>query len=139
MFLNDEKIMNALGEVGFIRNNNCYFLGQVVPGLGSQVAFGIFASFARDFSGYIINQTEEGIGVIPISNATGKPLVNVAYFLPQNNIINVVIENGGLFYYKKITITDSNNKNLIFKVVKNVMTIKKHKGNVKNFISMYQK
>ena len=138
MIMTDEKVINYLKEANLLGNNNEYFMGAILPNLKNQAMFGYFAGLFQDFSGYIINQTESGIGIIPLNNISGKPMINNACFLPQSNIMNVNIQKGGLFFYKKISITDTNNQTITFKVVKKVLTIKKHKENLRNFIMRYQ-
>lgn len=137
--MTDEKIINYLKEANLFMNYNEYFMGVVVPTIGNQVLFGAFASCFREFSGYIINQTENGIGIIPLSNSTGKPMINLAMFIYQNQLSSITIENAGLFFYKKITIKDINNQCISFKTVKNVLLVKQHKNNLQNFINRYQR
>ncbi len=138
IIMNDEKIISALQEANLLSNNNDYFIGTIMPNAKDQIMFGIFSNFVKEFSGYIINQVDTGIGIIPLSNMTGKPMVNNAYFLPQNNIKKVNIEKGGLFFYKKISIIDLNNQAITFKVTKNILPIKKYKENLERFIAKYQ-
>jgi len=68
---------------------------------------------------------------------TGNPMENLAYFLEKSNIQSVKFDKGGLFFYKKITITTKNNEVITFKVVKNVVVMKKYKENLQKFINDY--
>lgn len=138
MILNDKNVLEVLQQTNLLRNNNYYFSSTIMPSIGNLIMLGHLATFVKDFSGYLINYTEEGIGIIPLNNMTGNPMTDLAYFIEKSNIKSVNIENGGLFFYKKITITDINNESIIFKVVKNVLPMKKYKENLEHFISDYQ-
>ena len=135
--MTDEKIINSLRQANLLMENNNYFIGVIIPSKGKQILFGSLSYFSKEFNGYIINQTESGIGIIPLSNVTGQPMIDMAYFLPQNNIVNVSIKKGSLLFYKKITITDINNQIISFNVQKKVLTVKKHKENLEKFLLKY--
>lgn len=137
MILNDEKVLEILGQANLLKNTNYYFSGTVMPTPAQYALLGVFSNLLKEVSGYIINYTEEGIGIIPINNMSGKPMVDNAYFLPNSSIQKIEISKGGLFFYKKITIVDNNNQSISFKVVKNVIPMKKYKENLEAFIQAY--
>ena len=137
MILNDEKVLEILGQANLLKNTNYYFSGTVMPTPAQYALLGVFSNLLKEVSGYIINYTEEGIGIIPINNMSGKPMVDNAYFLPNSSIQKIEISKGGLFFYKKITIVDNNNQSISFKVVKNVLPMKKYKENLETFIQAY--
>lgn len=134
--LNDENIINLLRQVNLLGYNNYYFVGKVVPSVGNQILFGVFSQFIKDFSGYIINQNENGIGLIPVNNMTGKPMLDLVYFLPKNNIAKVEVKNCFIFY-KKITIIDMQGQSICFNVARKEFGIKMHRPNVDFFLSIY--
>ena len=137
MILNDEKVLEILGQANLLKNTNYYFSVTVMPTPAQYALLGVFSNLLKEVSGYIINYTEEGIGIIPINNMSGKPMVDNAYFLPNSSIQKIEISKGGLFFYKKITIVDNNNQSISFKVVKNVIPMKKYKENLEAFIQAY--
>ncbi|MEE3342583.1 MAG: hypothetical protein VZS44_00650 [Bacilli bacterium] len=137
MILNDEKVLEVIGQANLLKNTNYYFSGTVMPTPAQYALLGVFSNLLKEVSGYIINYTEEGIGIIPINNMSGKPMIDNAYFIPNSSIQKVEINKGGLFFYKKITIVDNNNQSISFKVVKNVLPMKKYKENLEAFIQAY--
>lgn len=133
--MNDEKIINAFKEANFWGNDNLYFSGAVLPTTGQYVVFGVFANISLNF--LIINKNEQGIGIIPIDQISGKPRVEQLLVINNANINSVTFNKAGLFWYKNINIISKSNEAISFKVQKNVLTIKNHKINLQKFIESY--
>ena len=138
MVLNDNNVVNALKEANLLKEKNYYFSSVIMTTLKEQILYGQLSRLIQDFSGYIINYTSEGVGVLPLSIASNKPLTKFACFIEKSNIQKVEISKGGLFFYKKITIVTCDNEVISFKVVKNVLPLKKHKENLQRFVDDYQ-
>ncbi len=137
MVLNKENITNGLREANLLRNENYYFTSFVLPTMEQYVILGVFAGVLNDFSGYVINTTEEGIGVLPISSMSGKFAIERAVMLPYQIIMKVEVKSGGLFGYKKINIVLNNYESISFKVTKRVLTNPNHLDNVNYFLSRF--
>lgn len=138
MILTDEAVLNLLNSNNLLKNENYYFSGIAMPEVNDQIVFGVFSHFIKEFSGYIINYTVDGIGIIPLSTGTSQPMTNLACFIDRSNIKSVKFESAGLFFYKKITITTVNNEIIYFKTPKNVLVMKKYKQNINKFISDFE-
>lgn len=133
--MNDEKIINAFKQANFWGNNNLYFSGAILPTIGDYLAFGVFANM--NLSYIAINKNENGIGIIPIDQISNKLLIDKILIITNENIKNVSLNNAGFLWYKEISIISKNNELIKFKVQKKVLTIKKHKDNLQNFINLY--
>ena len=124
-------------DANLLRNENYYFTSFIQPTLGQYAILGAFAGMLNDFSGYVINVTEDGLGVLPINSKNGKFDIERAIMLPYQNIIKVDVKNGGLFAYKKINIILNNNESISFKVTKKVLTNPDHFNNVNYFLNKF--
>lgn len=133
--MTDEKIINAFKEANFWGKENLYFCGTILPSKIQYAAFGVFANINLSF--IIINKNENGIGIIPIDQVSGKPLIEKVLIIPNQSISNISFEKAGLFWYKTINIISKNNESISFKTQKNVLTVKSHKPNLQKFIELY--
>ena len=97
MKLNDENIINALREAHIFKNQNNYFYGKVIPNNNTIL-------------GYIINYTEEGIGIIPVSKMDKKPVTQSVLFITLNNLKRVNVTKAGFLKFKNIEIITNNDE-----------------------------
>lgn len=132
-----EKIMTNLQTAGLLGNQNYFFNSFVLPSAGQFAVLGTFAGVLNQFSGYIINVTERGIGILPIASSTGKYVFERAVMLPYQYIARVEAKNGGMFAYKNIDIITVNNEKISFKVTKKVLPNPDHLNNVNYFLSIF--
>lgn len=132
-----EKIMTSLQTAGLLGNQNYFFNSFVLPSAGQFAVLGTFAGVLNQFSGYIINVTERGIGILPIASSTGKYVFERAVMLPYQYIARVEAKNGGMFAYKNIDIITVNNEKISFKVTKKVLPNPDHLNNVNYFLSIF--
>ena len=138
MILNEKNMLEGLKNSNLIGQENIFFSCFVLPTVGQYAILGPFAGALQQFSGYIINKTESGIGILPIYSLSAKFAYDKAIFIPNDSISQVIIKKGGLFSYKNITIVCNNNEAISFKIAKNVLSSKSHKQNIEKFISLYQ-
>lgn len=136
-YLSQENVYNALQRSGLIGNQNYYFNGFVLPSAGQYALLGTFAGVLNSFSGYLINITERGLGILPIASSNGDFVYEKAVILPYQYIARVEATNGGLFAYKNISIITVNNEKISFKVTKRVLPNPNHMNNVNYFLRMY--
>jgi len=114
-----EKAMNLFAEVNCVGEQNCIFVGYkdigkniYATGIVAGVA-GIFASTVADivmneldekinelnkYSGYLVNQTENGIGIIPMNGGFNSPkgmnvFMDKFVFIPNQNIEQIIVKN----------------------------------------------
>lgn len=137
MVVNRENVFNGLQAAGLLGNQNYYFNGFVLPTIGQYAILGVFAGVLNSFSGYLINVTERGVGILPIASSNGRFVTERAVMLPYQYIARVEAKNGGLFAYKNIDIITVNNEKISFKVTKKVLPNPDHLNNVNYFLSMF--
>lgn len=137
MILNKDNIYNGLYTARLWGNQNYYFNGFILPSVGQFAVLGTFAGVLNSFSGYLINVTEAGIGILPISSGSGNFVIERAVMLPYQYIARVEAKNGGMFAYKNIDIITVNNEKISFKVTKKVLTNPDHLNNVNYFLSIF--
>jgi len=138
MMATKENVIKALGEAGLLGSSqNRYFTCFVMPSAGQFAVYGTFAGVANQFGGYIINVTENGVGILPLSSSTGNPVNEKAALLPFKYIARVEAKSGGLFAYKTIDIITIKNEKISFKVTKKVLPNPDHQSNVDYFLSLY--
>ena len=125
MKLNDENIINALKEAHIFKNHN-YFYGKVIPNNNTIL-------------GYIINYTEEGIGIIPVSKMDKKPVTQSVLFITLNNLKRVNVTKAGFLKFKNIEIITYNDESILINVSKNISSIKNYKDNLERFLSIYDR
>lgn len=126
MKLNDENIINALREAHIFKNQNNYFYGKVIPNNNTIL-------------GYIINYTEEGIGIIPVSKMDKKPVTQNVLFITLNNLKRVNVTKAGFLKFKNIEIITNNDESILINVSKNISSIKNYKDNLERFLSIYDR
>lgn len=137
MILNRENVYNGLNNARLLGNQNYYFSSYVMPSAGQFAILGTFAGVLNSFSGYVINVTERGIGILPLSSKDGNFVMERAVMIPYQYIARVEAKSGGLFAYKNIDIITMNNEKISFKVTKKVVTNPDHLNNVNYFLGMY--
>ena len=136
MILNQENILKGLEEAHLLRNENHYFTSYVTPSVGQVAVLGVFANLLNTFSGYVINVTEDGLGILPINNQTGKFAIEHGVMMPFESVTKVEAKKG-FFAYKKINIVFNNNEGISFKVVKRVLPNPNHLENVNYFLNKF--
>lgn len=136
--MNDEKIIEYLKECGLYYENNLYFIGKAVTTV-VEFQVGDSAMHSNQYSDYIINQTEMGIGIIPVDKITKNVMYKMGVLLPPSQMNSVAIEKVGLFTKFKITITNILGQKLILICKPKNSSIKKHNQNLALFLQMYRK
>lgn len=152
-------IYNLFKSVNGVGNYNCFFLayndttvnttpyilGGAVGALGAYAA-GVKSGMQSKYPAYLINQTENGIGFIPLSS--NKILNNLKNFQPnlaaftfigQNYIENITIKNYAIINsrLKRMTIKVQNSNPLHLMVNVKEKLIPYHEKNFSTFMNKY--
>lgn len=131
------KKINCYGE-----KENYYFECATIQNMYFG-AIGVLISIKKNKNvmGYLLNQTEKGIALIPIVKDTmSKNKIDEQnyIFIPQNNIENVKITNEEI-NFKRIVITLKDGTKYKMKTIKKTKKIPYHNENLNNFIAIYNK
>jgi len=131
-----DKIIEWLKEANLLRNDNYFFTASTLKIPEEYVLYRPFIINEKDeeFFTYVINYTEEGLGILPLESGIKY---NLATFVPFENITKVDIKKE-LFYTKVYIIIDSN-KILSLRVNKKDVYLKEHKNNFQKFLKDYLK
>ena len=144
-----EGITELFKEADFIGEENCFFYSLIhIKASGGFVA-GMEAAVANQgWSGYLINQTEKGIGMIPIKNTkvfTAKPENMEVHtdqfkFISQENIKSVKIKRQNLIsaVAKTVIITLNDTTKYELDVRNKEPKIPYHAENFKKFVAKYK-
>lgn len=150
-----DAIGGLFSRVNCVGQYNCFFAGYVdttssaglFGGALGGLAGGIVAGMNKKCDGYLINQTERGIGLIPLNSkgfsnnlAKMKADINSFIFIDQGNIKSVTIKKANLISLvtKKVVINlaDGSKYNLL--VNNKEKNLPYHETNFNNFINGYK-
>lgn len=170
-FNTKEKVEELFGSVNGLGESNCIFLcfidtnreglkygalgalGGVVGGaIAGAVAFssGLVDGMNRKSDGYLINWTENGLGIIPL-DATGVMLTltpaklkadtSSYFFVSNEQIESIVVKNFNIFNSstKKVIIALKNNQKLHLMARLNEKLIPYQNENLSKFAEKYKK
>ena len=130
--MDDNDVVNKwLQESNLLRKDNCYFMASELRIPEGFMLYEPFVVKANDeeLYAYIINYTEEGLGILPLCNGIRSDL---AIFISFDNINKVTVHKG--LFYNKVYILIDNNKILSLRVNNKDIYLKEQKRNVKRFL-----
>lgn len=139
MLEDDEKTCSILNEVNSWGNTLLYFRGVVIPPLGDYILYETLNKSSGSISGYIINQTDKGIGIIPLDDFAADPMLDDVVFIPQEKVKEVIIRTGIFSSVKKISIVTSKSQAISFKIDNKVILSEVYKRNINAFLAKYEK
>ena len=156
-----EAVSNLFNSINCVGQDNCYFvsyvdinasnsvmLGGILGGAVGAFAAGMAAGAEQNANGYLINQTEKGIALIPL-NTTGLtnnlkkmvPNTNSFIFVAQSDIKRIKIRRANLISLvsKQITIELNDGKKFHLLVNLKEKLIPYQQENVAKFLEKYKK
>lgn len=139
MLEDDKKTCEILNEVNSWGDTLLYFRGVVIPIFEDYILYETLNKIIAKISGYIIYQTEKGIGIIPLDNFSAEPILDDVVFIPQEKVKEVIIRTGIFSSNKKIIITTSKRQAISFKVDNSVILNETYEKNINLFIAKYKK
>lgn len=154
-----ENVKDMFQKVNGIGKTNCYFLGYVTTptsaavlgGAVGGIIAGMKANAENQCQAYLINQTENGIGLIPLNSTSGtllsyKPDKLIATperftFINQNDIASVKIKRANLISLvsKNVIIELNNGRKYNLQVNNKEKNIPYHEANFAEFMNRYKK
>lgn len=150
-----EGVSNLFRNANCIGQDNCYFISYISISTSGGLLGGFVSAMESKMEnkcdGYLVNQTESGIGLIPlnsdgmsyITNNPKKMKANVeaCTFIQQADIKKVTIKNANLISLvtKEVTIELINGRKYNWLVNKKEKTIPYHEENFAKFMNMYKK
>lgn len=140
-----EKLEEYFKKVDCYGKENCYFICNTMP---SSLFLGMFGTLGglvsvkknKNVMGYLLNQNENGICLIPIVAETmTKNRIDVDHYIwiENENIEKITIKNEDIGF-KKITIRLKDKTKYALKVSKRIIHLDYHKVNLDKFIEMYK-
>ncbi len=137
--LSDQFAADTLAQAGLWRNENLYFLAQVVKPAWKVVLESTvyYANLFSKNSYAIINRVEDGIAILPvkIDNTGVTPLYQLACLLPNEDLSGVEFKLS--FLAKKVIIKTYSGKPSSFIVESKNRAILQHEQNFAKFVSLY--
>ena len=130
----DESIIKDLKEVNLYKENNYIFAASERPVSNKYSLYvPLFSnSDEDDIYTFVINYTNEGIGILPLCDGVEK---DKAIFINKDSITKVDIVKKWTYYLINIII--NNQKVFSFRANKKDIYLKSHKESIKKFISDY--
>ena len=166
-FKTQEGVMEIFRSVNCIGNENCFFVtyknpnregakyGLIGGALGASIAAVAASSIAaaesvQDYEALLINQTENGLGIIPLTSngvqlvanvSKMQPLVNSFMFIPNESIEQIEVKNYNFLNKKvqKVNITIAGAKTLHQLAHTSDKNIPYQESNFARFMSKYKK
>ncbi|NBK96637.1 MAG: hypothetical protein EOM50_01220 [Erysipelotrichia bacterium] len=139
-----EKLEEYFKKVNCYGNYNYCFTCQIEQSMLPMLfgAAGAVTSVLKNkkVMGYLFNQNDKGIGLIPIVVDTlnkNKVDLDNYIFIKQDNIKKISIKNED-FLFKKIKIELKDKTKYIIKTAKKIKNIDYHENNLNKFIEMYK-
>lgn len=137
--LSDQYVITQLTQSGLWGTQNLYFLAQVVKPAWQFALESVntVATLLAKNTYAIINQTEQGIGILPLTIGISDitPMPHMGTFIPQQQITGVTIKKS--FFSQKLILQSSTGNPSTFIVESKNKRITQHQQNYANFLAMY--
>ncbi len=137
-----EEVEEIFKQIGWHGRFNYFFCCRVEKNQTVYIMKSIMSAKKRqkNISGYLLNQTEKGICLIPINAEFRKNTLDIENYIiiNQKDIKEVKISNKEIIYIK-IQIILKDGTKYIMTTNKKIRTMPKHGENVEKFIKIYKK